>query len=551
MHLSVLDLIYQKAGMLRANPAISVFRDGEWLQLRFEDIQRSAQHLSNFLIESGIKSGDRIAVISESSPEFGVVFFAAVRAGAILVPLDPKLPVEELKLQVLDSAPRIMFASKSCFSLASAVVADIETIGSVIVMDESPSKSSHKTLQGVSTHILKEGRERDLDETALIVYTAGITGESKGVMLTFNNLLTQADSLDHLFDVGKKDLFLSAVSMPQVTELTLGFLGVLFAGGQVCYLPDSTFKAKVKALHKQNITYMIANAPFLNSIKKLIQKRLAKSSMQKRLQFKMRFGLAKLLPRRSRRRLFPLVHDLIGPQFRSFITSGAPLSRDVEYFLDTVGVDVCHGYGLAETSSLTSINSHDNFRMHSVGKPLPDIEVRLIGSKGVGDEGEVVTRGPHVMRGYYNREDKTNVAIDNSGWLYTGDLGVFDEDGFLFINGRIKDLIHLVDGSKFYPQEVEQLISQSALIKEVCVVGIRDANSFHHQEVVAVVVPEKKSQKIGSINKSVALLMKDQPPSKKPTRIVISTDELPRTHFGELKRMLVLDWLKSHESASR
>lgn len=551
MHLSVLDLIYQKAGMLRANPAISVFRDGEWMQLRFEDIQRSAQHLSNFLIESGIKSGDRIAVISESSPEFGVVFFAAIRAGAILVPLDPKLCVEDLKLQVLDSAPRFVFASKSYFELASAVVAINASIPSVIVMDELSSNSTRTTLDGVSTHILKEGRERDLEETALIVYTAGVTGASKGVMLTFNNLLSQAESLEHLFDVGKKDLFLSAVSMTQVTELTLGFLGVLFAGGQVCYLPDSNFKARIKALRKHDITYMLTAAPFLNSMKNLIQKKLAKSSMQKRLQFKMRFGLAKLLPRRSRRRLFPLVHDLIGPQFRSFITSGAPLARDVEYFLDTIGVDICHGYGLTETSSLTSINSHDNFRMHSVGKPLPDIEVRLIGSKGVGDEGEVVTRGPHVMRGYYNREDKTNVAIDSSGWLYTGDLGVFDEEGFLYINGRIKDLIHLVDGIKFYPQEIEQLLSQSPLIKEVCVIGIRDATSFHHQEVVAVVVPEKKNQKIGSINKTVAVLMQNQPASKNPTRIVMSDDELPRTHFGELKRALVLDWLKSHAASNR
>lgn len=551
MHLSVLDLIYQKAGRLRASPAISVFRDGEWMQLRFEEIQRSAQHLSNFLIESGIKSGDRIAVISESNPEFGVVFFAAVRAGAILVPLDPKLSAEVLKFQVSDSAPRIIFASKSCLDLASTVVEGNEEICTVIVMDDSSAQSPHKTLQGVSTRILKEGRERDLEETALIVYTAGVTGESKGVMLTFNNLLSQAEALDHLFDVGKKDLFLSALSMTQVTELTLGFLGVLFAGGQVCYLPDSTFKGKVKALHKQNITYMITTTPFLSSMKNLIQKRLAKASMQKRLQFKMRFGLAKLLPRRSRRKLFPLVHDLVGPQFRSFITSGAPLPRDVEYFLDTVGVDICHGYGLTETSSLTSINSQDNFRMHSVGKPLPDIEVRLIGSKGVGDEGEVVTRGPHVMRGYYNREDKTNIAIDSSGWLYTGDLGVFDEDGFLFINGRIKDLIHLENGNKFYPQEVEQLILQSELIREVCVIGIRDASSFHHREVVAVVVPEKQNQKIGTISKSVALLMRDQPAFKKPNRIVISTDELPRTHFGEIKRTMVLDWLKSHEAANR
>ncbi|CAN5704228.1 N/A [soil metagenome] len=551
MHLSVLDLIYHRAGRVRVNPAISVFRDGEWTQLRFEDIQRSALHLSNFLIESGIKSGDRIAILSESNPEFGVVFFAAIRAGAILVPLHPKLSADDLKLQVLDSAPKIMFASKSCFELASSVVTGIETIGTVIVTDEPSSSGRDKTLQGVSTHILKEGRERDLEETALTFYTAGVTGVPKGVMVTFNNLLSQAECLDRLFDVGKKDLFLSAVPMTQLTELTLGYLGVLFAGGQVCYLPDSTFKAKIKALHKQKITYMITTAPFLNSMKNLIQKRLAKSSTQKRLQFKMRFGLAKLLPRRARRRLFPLVHDLIGAQFRSFISSGAPLSRDLEYFLDTVGIDICHGYGLAETSSLTSINSQENFRMHSVGKPLPDIEVRLVGSKGIGDEGEVVTRGPHVMRGYYNRDDKTNIAIDSSGWLYTGDLGVFDEDGFLFINGRIKDLIHLMDGSKFYPQEVEQLILQSDLIKEVCLVGIRDSSSFHHQEVVAVVVPEKKNQKISGINKSVALLMQNLPALKNPSRIVISNDALPRTHFGEIQRKLVLDWLKSHEAANR
>lgn len=544
MHLSVLDLIYQRAGMERSSAAVSVLRDGMHVDFTFEDIQRLAHNLSNYLIERGIKAGDRIAIISEANPEFGAVFFAAIRAGAILVALDPNECTAQLQTQLLDTKPEFVFASTALLDRASNMVSTLNLDAIVVCTDASPDLVAQKTLRGVSTHILHEGCERQLDEVALIVYTAGVTGKPKGVMLSFDNLLFQADCLQQLFEVRKKDIFLSTLSMSHVSELTLGYLGVLFAGGRVCYLPELSVKSQIRQLNAHNVSYMITTSAFLIAVKNLIQKRLSKASLQKRLLFKMRFGLAKLLPRRKRRKLFPLVNEIVGSRFRSFISVGAPLSKDVEYFLDTIGLDVYHGYGLSETCFFTSINSHDSFRMHSVGKPLPDVEIRLIGAKSEGDEGEIVIRGPHVMRGYYNQENRTNIAIDSSGWLYTGDLGYFDDDGFLFVTGRISDLIHLTDGNKFYPRELEQILLRSPLLRDVCVVGVREVNSFHYREVVAVVVPEKKTQKLSAITKAIEPLLKNLPSFKKPARIVISSENLPRTSMGELKRHEVLAWLR-------
>lgn len=550
MHLSVLDLIYQRAGMVRPNPAVSEFRNGRWSDFEFEAIQRQAQHLSNYLIDSGIKSGDRIALLSESDSNCGVVFFAAVRAGAILVALDADGAVDDLRAQLLDSAPALVFASKRYVDLAAKIVNELKMGTGIICTQESPDLP-YRTVSSVSTHILHEGCERNLEETALIAYTRGATAEPKGVMLTFSNLLFQADCLQRLFEVGKKDLFLSALPPASLIELTFGYLGILFAGGQVCYIPEASFKEKLRILPTLDVTHVVTHEPDLSLVVDVIRRRLARASMQRRLKFKMRFGLAKLLPRRSRRKLFPLVSEVVGSRFRSFISVGSVISADVESFLDTVGIDIYRGYGLTETGAVTTLNGADNFRLHSVGKPLPDVELRLLGSKGVGDAGEIVVRGPNIMRGYYKQGDKTSVAIDSSGWLYTGDLGVLDEDGYLFFRGRIKDLIHLADGSKFFPQEVEQVILQSALIKEICLLGLRDPNSFYHNKVVAVVVPEKNGVSKSAITKSINVLLANMPAFMIPAKVVLSTTSLPRTTSGEVKRHQVLTWLKSIESANQ
>lgn len=539
--------------MVRSHPAVSEFRNGSWADYEFEAIQRQAQHLSNYLIDSGIKSGDRIALLSDSDFNCGVVFFAAVRAGAILVVLDVNGAVDDLSAQLLDTAPVLLFASSDYINLAAQIVSDLKMATSIICTQESPgSPSIHsRTISSVSTHILHEGCERNLEETALIVYTRGTSAEPRGVMLTFNNLLFQADCLQRLFEVGKKDLFLSVLPPSTPIELTFGYLGILFAGGQVCYLPEVGFREKLRILPTLDVTHVVARQSELSQVVDVIRRRLVRASMQRRLKFKMRFGLAKLLPRRSRRKLFPLVSEVVGARFRSFICVGSVISKDVETFLDTVGIDVYQGYGLAETGAVTTLNGADNFRLHSVGKPLPDVELRLLGSKGVGDAGEIVVRGPHIMRGYYKQGDKTNVAIDSSGWLYTGDLGILDEDGYLFFRGRIKDLIHLADGSKFFPHEVEEVILQSTLIKEVCILGLRDPNNFYHNEVVAVVVAEKNGVNKSAITKSINLLLANLPAFMAPARVVISTVSLPRTSSGEVKRHQVVSWLKSIESANQ
>lgn len=318
--------------MERSSAAVSVLRDGTHVDFTFEDIQRLAHNLSNYLIERGIKSGDRIAILSEANPEFGAVFFAAIRAGAILVALDPNENTAQLQTQLLDTKPEFVFASTAFLDSASNMVSTLKLDAIVVCTDASPDLVAQKSLRGVSTHILHEGCERQLDEVALIVYTAGVTGKPKGVMLSFDNLLFQADCLQQLFEVRKKDIFLSTLSMSHVSELTLGYLGVLFAGGQVCYLPDSSVKSQIRQLNAHNVSYMITTSAFLIAVKNLIQKRLSKANLQKRLLFKMRFGLAKLLPRRKRRKLFPLVNEIVGSRFRSFISAGAPLSKDVEFF---------------------------------------------------------------------------------------------------------------------------------------------------------------------------------------------------------------------------
>ena len=545
----VLNIIYQRAGMFSTRAAVSVFRDGKWNEMNFGEVRIAARELSNFLLARGIQRGDRIAIISESSPEFGVVFFATVRSGAILVPLDPKQTLQELLPILSDSQPKVIFCAKSCRELATQAAGQCPSIQEIIVTDATAGDAKeYKTLHDVRTAEGIDGRERTLGETALIVYTSGSTGTPKGVMTSFNNLIFQTEQLEQMFRHSPEDVFLSILPMNHLLEFTAGYLGVLYSGAQVCYLPSLFPDEILKAIRQKQVTLMIVVPSFLRLLKNTIERMVSKRSTYQTKLFRLRFARAQLLPRQKRKRLFPEVAGMLGPQFRGFISGGAPLGRDLAQFFDIVGINVYQGYGLTEASPVVATNSIKHFRLCSVGRPLPGIEVRILRSNEKDETGEILTRGSHLMLGYYNRDELTAEVIDQDGWFHTGDLGKFDGEGFLYVTGRIKDLIVLPGGKKVQPEEVEQLISNLPQVKEVCVLGAQSPGQSTSEEVVAVVVPVDGAEE-GAIRECLTQQLSAIAAYKRPSRIVFTRNELPRTHTKKLKRNVVREWLDNSEAA--
>ncbi len=552
----VLNIIYQRAGMFTGRAAVSTYRHGVWREMSFDEVRVVARELSNYLIEFGVCKGDRIAIVSESSPEFGIVFFAAVRSGGVLVPVDPKQTVQEIVPILNDAQPRILFSSKGCFELAKTAASQCSSIVEIICTDadgvdqtDREGREIEKTINRVRVIEGGNGCERTLSEPALIVYTSGSTGAPKGVVIGFSSLIFQTEQLEQEFKPGKDDVFLSILPMNHLLEFTAGYLGVLYSGAQVCYLPSLFPEEILGAIREKHVSLMIVVPAFLRLLKNSLQRSVSRSKPHQQKLFRLRCARAKLLPRGDRRRLFPEVDKILGRQFRGFISGGAPLGPELSEFFDTLGINVYEGYGLTETSPVVATNSVQHFRLCSVGKPLTGAEVRILKKDRQEETGEILTRGPHLMLGYYNRDDLTAEVIDREGWFHTGDQGKFDRDGFLYVTGRIKDLIVLPGGKKVQPEEVEQAISKVAQVKEVCVLGVQQSDQSAVEEVVAVVVP---ADGIGeNVVRDAIVSQLDQVAAyKRPTRFVFTKTDLPRTHTKKLKRNAVREWLSNREATS-
>ncbi len=557
---SVLSLVQQKSDAYGARTALALKENDKWNEITYIELSRKARDLSDYLIEYGIKRGDRIAILSESRPEWGIAFFSAVRTGAIFVPLDIKLTSSELVSILSDSEPRILFISSEFIETAKALRTLLPSIEKIILLTQEESKESDfPYYESLKPDVNHEGRDRSLDETALIIYTSGTTGNPKGVMATFGNLVFQVSNFERLMNLDSKDTFLSILPLNHLLELTGGFLGVLHAGGRICYSKSLHPQEIASIMKEQKITYMITVPMFLKMLKGSIDREIRKMKGINKSLFDLFIGLSPYMPCSLKKILFKKIHDQFGGKLKGFISGGAPLDPEAGKFFDAIGIPVYQGYGLTETSPVITVNWPGSNKLGSVGKCLPGAYVRILKQDESQEEGEIITKGPHVMKGYYKRSELTNEVIDDSLWFHTGDLGKMDKDGFLFITGRIKNLIVLGGGKKVHPEEVEAVLSESSLIKEICVLGKKATSGSKEgtEEVTAVVVPAeslvKKSEAIEKVQTEIKAeidrLSEKLATYKRPSKIFIHTDDLPKTATRKIKRSIVLEWIKANEES--
>lgn len=462
---SPLDLMYLKADKYQDRPALSWKENHEWHDLSFADVSESSRELSDYLIHYGIKADDRLALLSEARPEWSITFFATIRSAAILVPLDPKLTSSEM-LDILQNArPRMLFVSDQFLKKAEELKNQVSSIEQIILVSSGnavPGTARMKDLHSVPS----EGRQRQPGDTALIVYTSGTVGTPKGVLITFANLMFQVESLEHVFGPGRRDRFLSVLPPNHLLELTAGLLGVLHAGGQICYCQSLFPHELSQAMREKQITIMITVPMLLKMLKDNIEREISASTAFQQTLFRLLFRLSKRIPSwRLKQLLFRRVHKRLGGKIRGFVSGGAPLDLQVADFFDRIGIPIYQGYGLTEASPVVSTNTCKYTRRGSVGKPLKGVEVKIQNTDEQ-DDGEILTRGPHIMKGYYGAMNLTSSVIDADGWLHTGDTGYLDKHGFLYITGRSKNLIVLGGGKKVHPEEVEQILLQAPSIAD-------------------------------------------------------------------------------------
>ncbi|HJS48019.1 MAG TPA: long-chain fatty acid--CoA ligase [Gemmatimonadales bacterium] len=466
-------------------------RGGEWVALSYRDLLGRVQALSLGLRELGVKRGDRVAILAENSPDWATADYACLAAGCADVPIYPTLPAHQAAFILRDAgAVAVCVSSAGQLEKILAVRAELPALRHVIAFDPALARDGVLSLDGVIAagraaaarypRWREEALEAAPDDLATLIYTSGTTGNPKGVMLTHGNITSNVVAALTLFEIGDRDECLSFLPLSHIFERMVGHYVMMWAGTIINYaqgietvpadLQDRkpTVMASVPRLYEKIYAKVLEGVMAGPPLRQRIffwAKRTAERWADLRIARRpIPAGLA-VQKRIADKLVFSKLQQRTGGQVRFFVSGGAPLSADIARFFYAAGLPVYEGYGLTETSPVITVNTPDAIRLGSVGKPIPGVEVRIAG------DGEILTRGPHVMKGYFNRPDATAEAIDAEGWLHTGDIGVVDGDGFLRITDRKKDIIVTAGGKNIAPQPIENRIKTNPFVLNAVVLG--------------------------------------------------------------------------------
>ena len=477
------DILEESAAKFGNKDALIIkpgFRTRAWTYRDLADVvPRIARHLA----EAGIKKGDRVITLGVIRPEYGIAVLAALRIGAVIVPLDVNSTAE--------------FVAK---------IAERTRASAVLVTAQTQERAASLGLPLHEMELLPDhARTKEPlpkadvgpDDLAEVMFTSGTTGEPKGTMLSHNNLLSNAIAATQIFPIGPSQRLLSFIPLSHIFEQGPGFLCVLVAGASVVY-PTSRQPAVIRRTFKERKVSMILITPAAVRSLFIAIERKAQSDGKGPLFAKLR-RIAKKLSMPLRRILFISVHKNFGGRFKYIVSGGAALDPALGEAWRDLGVEVLQGYGLSETSPALTFNRLDRNRFGSVGVPVPGIDVKIA------EDGEVLAKGPGIFQGYWENDEATRNALDGE-WFHTGDLGRFDADGFLWLQGRKKDMIALPDGLKVYPEDVENVLAADPRIQELAtplrptlavVLGLERPGETLH--VHAVFVEPKDRETVASI----------------------------------------------------
>jgi len=516
--------------------------------LSYRKMAQEATRISSYLLQSGIKKSDRIALLSENRIEWVILALAVLNIGAVLVPLDTNLTNEELKLIVMQSKVKLLCTSRS---FIGAAVASRDACGKPpLILCFDPTRAEDNFL--IWSHLQQASLPNDLrcatvlpDDTALIVFTSGTTSKPKAVALTHRNILSSAWWTFRHTGVAYPDarLFFT-IPLFHMFSLVTGLLTPLMAGATSILgssLKPAQFQAEIQA---SKPTLLIGVPLIFESMLRSIQEGIEKEPLLVRYFLKAHRSLTSLKGPRAwhpiSRKLYHAVHERLGGQMKFIVSGGGPLNPDVKLGLESMGFSVLQGYGLTETGPVISSESIVFSRPGSVGKVLSHLKVRIADPDQNGI-GEIWVKGDGVMPGYEDAPGLNKKAFDKK-WLKTGDLGYLDRDGFLFIRGRNKELIVTSGGKNIYPEELEKIYLQSPWIKEICIFekvgpsgyeGLR-ATVVANSEASTEVMDEGQVHKI--IQRELEDIGRNLPIFKRIIQFSLSKDELPKTSMKKLKR---------------
>ncbi|HEY6300582.1 MAG TPA: long-chain fatty acid--CoA ligase, partial [Candidatus Binatus sp.] len=477
-------------------------RDKVWTDRSWTEVSAAAGKLRAGLLGLGVRPGDRVAILSENCPEWIIVDQAILGLGAIVVPLYTTSGLEETAHVISDSGAKVIAANgpemvRKILGLSSsipdvtAIVAMHSGAESTPAANGTPAVMSAASLSGAAPAAIVEGSSDDL---ATLIYTSGTTGTSKGVMLSHGNLLANAEDSLAALGLNNTDMTLSHLPIAHSFERTAGYYTVAMAGGTIAFA-ESLGQIAANLIEVEP-TVVLTVPRLLEVIHSRVMRTVETSPPMRQRLFKMALNAGeqaaeyrnrgKPLPPMLalsmavfRRLVFARVRGIFGGRIRYLISGGAPLPIEINRFLSAAEVPIVEGYGLTEAAPVVAVNLHNGkTRIGTVGLPLKRIQVQTA------PDGELLLRGPNIMKGYYKLDTETKEAIDENGWLHTGDIAKIDVEGYISITDRKKEIIVLSGGKNVSPAYVEGKLTGDKFISQACVIGDR------RKHLAALLVPD-------------------------------------------------------------
>jgi len=473
------DVFFTVVGRER-DRAMLIRQDGVWTPVSAAQIHRWVTAIARQLQEWGVRQGDRVVLLSENRPEWAIVDYATLLLGAIVVPIYATQTPEQVLYVLKHSDARVAFVSSRKQYDKVEMVRQESKLERVVVMDkvdDLPEVPQMQYLLSGADDLEDSAIEAfahtiQTDDVATLIYTSGTTGTPKGVILTHGNIASNLTMSVQMTDIGMDDVAVSFLPLSHITARHVDYL-LAYRGVTVAYCP--VFDDLPRTIQEVRPTVFVGVPRVYEKVHNQI---LHKTQGTKRRIFDWALTVGRkyreqvindqvpsaLSWKLANKLVFSKIRDGLGGRARLFISGGAPLGKELAAWYADIGIRIDEGYGLTETSPVIAVNTQENHRMGTVGKTLPNLEVRIAA------DGEVLVRGPSVFKGYWNMPEETAGAFDED-WFKTGDIGHIDEDGYLSITDRKKDLIKTSGGKFIAPQPIENSLKANLFVGEAAVVG--------------------------------------------------------------------------------
>jgi long-chain acyl-CoA synthetase len=481
------DLALLAARKHAGHTALKYKNGDQWTDVSFEEFGDTVRETALGLMSLGLEKGDRVSILSNTRPEWAYACFSILSAGGVSVSIYQTNSPSEVQYVANHSESKVIFAEDAeQLAKVRTCRADLPHLEHIVIFEPSADSSE----DAVSLDDLRaKGREADQaqlderiasvnpDDQAVFIYTSGTTGPPKGVMLTHDNYRQVVNMTQTQGTFESDDLVYLFLPLAHAFALLVQF-GATDLGAPIAYwekdpqkiVPNlmevkPTYFPSVPRIFEKIYTMATTAAPDRELLDKAVELGMKVRLMEERSEpipdeLKPHFE-------RAEQELFQNVRNLFGGRIRQAVTGAAPIAKEILEFFFACGVPIFEGYGMTETSTVATVNTLEAHRFGSVGKALPGVEIKI------GDDGEILLRGPNMMNGYYKNEEATKETLEPDGWLHTGDLGYLDEDGFLFINGRKKDIIITAGGKNITPANLENGLKQNRWISQAVVIGDR------------------------------------------------------------------------------